>query len=141
MAEQQDNKQGMRGSNTMIQPQPGEPGETATISCDTSKGPFVAMFHRDWSPNGYDKATALFQRGFFDHSHFFRAVPKFLVQFGISYSQDKALKQYANKQIPDDPQLDPPIKFKKGTMAFAGELWLWNKFIFAVLWLDWHYCL
>jgi Cyclophilin type peptidyl-prolyl cis-trans isomerase/CLD len=113
--------QGIRGGQTMMH-EPSEEGETATIRCGTTKGDFVAVFHRDWSPNGYDKATALFQKGFMDHSHFFRAVPKFLVQFGISYSTDKALQQFANKNIPDDPQLDPPIKFHKGTMAFAGEL-------------------
>ena len=111
--------QGIRGVNTMMH-EPSVEGETATVSCGTSKGAFVAKFHRDWSPNGYDKATALFQKGFFDHSHFFRAVPKFLVQFGISYSQDKALQQYARKPIPDDPQLVPPIKFRKGIMSFAG---------------------
>ena len=111
--------QGIRG-NVNTHHEPSQEGETATVSCGTSKGPFVATFHRDWSPHGYDRATALYQRGFFDHSHFFRAVPNFLVQFGISYSQDKALQEFANKPIPDDPQLDPPIKFKKGIMSFAG---------------------
>ena len=32
------------------------------------------------------------QRGYFDHSHFFRVVEHFLVQFGIGYTQDEELK-------------------------------------------------
>lgn len=98
-----------------------EPGETATIRCGTTKGDFVAKFYHDWSPHGYDRATALFQKGFYDHSHFFRVVPKFLVQFGISYTDSKALKAYANTPIPDDPVPNPKIPFHKGTMSFAGS--------------------
>jgi len=58
---------------------------------------------------------------FFDESHFFRAVPNFLVQFGITYSQDKAVRDLMEKEIPDDPQLDPPIKFEVGVMSYAGS--------------------
>ena len=68
---------GVRGGK-MIHEQ-GAEGETAVVSCGTTKGNFVAKFYYDWSPHGYERATALFQKGFFDHSHFFRVVPKFLV--------------------------------------------------------------
>ena len=111
---------GVRGGKMIHEP--GEEGETATVSCGTSKGDFVAKFHRDWSPHGYDRATSLFQKGFYDHSHFFRVVPKFLVQFGISYTDNKSLQQFANTRIDDDPQLEPKIPFHRGTMAFAGAL-------------------
>ncbi|CAB9521524.1 trans isomerase-like 1 [Seminavis robusta] len=110
---------GIRGAKMIHEP--GETGETATISCGTTKGPFVAKFHRDWSPNGYDRATALFQKGFFDHSHFFRVVPNFLVQFGISYSENKGLQQFSRTQVADDPVPDPKIPFHKGIMSFAGN--------------------
>lgn len=62
----------------------GQEGEEAIVSCGTTKGPIVMRMHHDWSPHGYDRVVDLFERGFYDHSHFFRAVPKFLVQFGIT---------------------------------------------------------
>jgi cyclophilin family peptidyl-prolyl cis-trans isomerase len=58
--------------------------EVSLVRCETSSGPIAMEFHREWSPRGYDRAIELFERGFFDTSHFFRVVPKFLVQFGIS---------------------------------------------------------
>jgi cyclophilin family peptidyl-prolyl cis-trans isomerase len=78
-------------------------------------------FHRAWSPQGYDRAVELFERGFYDHSHFFRVVPNFLVQFGITYSTSEELKRFARTTIPDDPQLDPPVAFQEGTISYAGS--------------------
>ena len=46
-------------------------------------------------------------------------VPKFLVQFGISYSKDKELQRYAKTQIPDDPSLGK--SFHPGMISFAGS--------------------
>lgn len=48
--------------------------EEAIVQCNTSAGPITMKFYRSWSPNGYDRATELFERGYFDHSHFFRVV-------------------------------------------------------------------
>ncbi len=84
-----------------------------------------SLFHtlsiQEWSPNGYDKAVDLFERHFYDNSHFFRAVPNFLVQFGISYSKDKELQQFAKTSIQDDPKHDPPIEFHPGIISYAGS--------------------
>ena len=55
------------------------------VECGTTAGPFAMMLYKDWSPRGYERAIELFERGFYDHSHFFRVVPHFLVQFGIRY--------------------------------------------------------
>lgn len=46
--------------------------ESATIECDTTKGIFQMTLYRDWSPYGYDRAVELFEKGYYDHSHFFR---------------------------------------------------------------------
>ena len=54
--------------------------------------------------------------GFYDRTHFFRVLPNFLVQFGISYNLD--LQDQST--IRDDPQLNPRIPFLPGTIAFAG---------------------
>ena len=95
--------------------------ETALISCGTSTGPFQMKLERAMSPMGYDRAVELFERGFYDNTHFFRVIPKFLVQFGITYSTSDELKHFAKNQIPDDPQLDPPTPFREGTISYAGS--------------------
>jgi cyclophilin family peptidyl-prolyl cis-trans isomerase len=96
--------------------------ERAIVHCDTTKGPITLEFHRRWSPFGYDRAVTLFERHFYDHTHFFRVVPDFLVQFGITYSNDPELVEMGNAQtIPDDPQLDPAISFDVGTISYAGS--------------------
>ena len=94
----------------------------ARVECGTTAGDIVLELHRAWSPAGYDRAVHLFARGFFDRSHFFRTVPHFLVQFGISYApHDEALQQMARTAIPDDPPHVPPIQFKEGTISYAGK--------------------
>jgi cyclophilin family peptidyl-prolyl cis-trans isomerase len=94
--------------------------ETATVVCGTTKGDLELELHRAWSPHGYDRAVDLFERGYYDHTHFFRAVPNFLVQFGITYSADPNLIQLGRSTIPDDPQLPHKIPFEPGTISFAG---------------------
>jgi len=64
-------------------PDPGDLWEIATVKCDTTVGEFEMTLNRKWSPHGFDRAVELFQKGFYDNSHFFRVVPDFLVQFGI----------------------------------------------------------
>ena len=82
---------------------------------------------KEWSPHGYDRAVELFERGYYDKSHFFRVVKKFLVQFGMSCyaltkcENDAELKHLAESTIADDPQLSPPIKFEEGVVSFAGS--------------------
>lgn len=60
-------------------------------------------------------------QGFFDHSFFFRNVPNFLNQFGITNSDDTHLRSFMQATIPDDTVPDPPIPFQLGTMSFAGS--------------------
>jgi peptidyl-prolyl cis-trans isomerase A (cyclophilin A) len=99
----------------------GDNEEEAIVTCGTSKGELVLQFYRHWSPNGYDRAMTLFEQHFYDHSHFFRVVPHFLVQFGISYSANKDLIEMSHHSIPDDPKPDPPVPFEPGTISFAGS--------------------
>jgi peptidyl-prolyl cis-trans isomerase A (cyclophilin A) len=39
--------------------------------------------HRAWAPHGADRFYNLVKNGFFDNARFFRAIPDFMVQFGI----------------------------------------------------------
>jgi len=95
------------------------PMEEAIVRCKTTAGTFTMKLNRIWSPNGYDRAVELFERKFYDGSHFFRVVKGFLVQFGISYSEDKELQKFSKSTITDDPPKG--VRFKRGTIAFAGS--------------------
>mmetsp|Transcript_24472 Transcript_24472/g.41905 ORF Transcript_24472/g.41905 Transcript_24472/m.41905 type:complete len:295 (+) Transcript_24472:160-1044(+) len=98
-----------------------EVGQEAVVKCTTSAGLIVMRLHRSWSPHGYDRAARLFERGYYDHSHFFRVVPHFLVQFGISYTNDVELKRFADKSIQDDPKREDLMPFREGYISFAGS--------------------
>jgi cyclophilin family peptidyl-prolyl cis-trans isomerase len=95
--------------------------EEAVVRCGTTQGDFAMHLRRHWSPHGYDRAIELFDSVFMDGSHFFRVVPHFLVQFGLTYSADETLRKLQRGTIPDDQQLQPQrIPFEPGTVSFAG---------------------
>lgn len=99
----------------------GPKDQHAIITCSTSAGPLLMHFHRAWAPQGYEKATSLFERHYYDHSHFFRVVPHFLVQFGIGYTTDATLKKFSQSTVPDDPKRSDLLPFKEGMISFAGS--------------------
>ena len=53
------------------------------VNFDTSVGSFVVTVNRDWAPAGADRFYNLVKNGFFTDVRFFRAIPNFMVQFGI----------------------------------------------------------
>ncbi|HYL76211.1 MAG TPA: peptidylprolyl isomerase, partial [Bryobacteraceae bacterium] len=63
---------------------PKKAPDTYKVRFDTSKGPFVVEVHRDWAPIGADRFYELVTTGFYDEGRFFRVVPGFMVQWGIS---------------------------------------------------------
>ena len=82
---------------------------------DTSAGPFVVLVHRSWAPKGADRFFNLVKNGFFDDTRFFRVVPNFMVQFGIS--GDPALAAVWQKaNLTDDPVKQSN---KRGYITFA----------------------
>ena len=73
-----------------------------TVKFVTTKGTFTIGVHRTWAPNAADRFYNLVKAHFFDGVKFFRVVPNFVVQFGISpYPQ--VSKAWQNATIPDDP--------------------------------------
>jgi len=84
-------------------------------SFDTSAGAFVIEVHRDWSPNGADRFYNLVRRGYFDGLRFFRVIPGFMAQFGIS-GDPSISSVWRDARIPDDPVKQGN---KRGAITFA----------------------
>ena len=68
----------------------------------TSKGPVVVRVTRSWAPNGADRFYNLVRGGFFTDAAFFRVIPGFMAQFGIS-ARPEVSRIWANANIIDDP--------------------------------------
>jgi peptidyl-prolyl cis-trans isomerase A (cyclophilin A) len=81
----------------------------------TTKGDFVVEAHRGWAPNGADRFYNLVKLGFYDDTRFFRAIPDFMVQFGIPGDPNVAAK-WQNASIPDDLVTQSNLR---GFMSFA----------------------
>jgi peptidyl-prolyl cis-trans isomerase A (cyclophilin A) len=85
------------------------------VKFETSKGDFVLSVTRDWAPSGADRFYNLVKNGFFDDVRFFRIVPDFVVQFGLS-GDPKISEIWQQAHIKDDPVKETN---KAGTITFA----------------------
>jgi peptidyl-prolyl cis-trans isomerase A (cyclophilin A) len=89
--------------------------ETFQVKFTTTKGDFVVDVTRAWAPIGADRFYNLVKHGYFTDAAFFRVVPGFIVQFGLS--ADPAVnKVWRDANIKDDKvtQSNAP-----GTITFA----------------------
>jgi peptidyl-prolyl cis-trans isomerase A (cyclophilin A) len=75
---------------------------TFNAKFDTSVGTFVVQVTRAWAPNGADRFFNLVKNGFYNDARFFRAIPNFMVQFGI-HADPAVSAVWRNAQIPVDP--------------------------------------
>jgi peptidyl-prolyl cis-trans isomerase A (cyclophilin A) len=81
----------------------------------TNAGDFVVEVHREWAPRGAERFYNLVRYGYFTNAAFFRVVPGFVVQFGLS--ADPAVnKIWKTATIPDDPVVQSN---KRGYLVFA----------------------
>ncbi|HET7842133.1 MAG TPA: peptidylprolyl isomerase [Terriglobia bacterium] len=81
----------------------------------TTKGPFVVEVTRAWAPLGADRFYNLVKNGFFTDASFFRVVPNFVVQFGLSANPQVSMA-WTEARIPDDPVAQSNVR---GTLTFA----------------------
>src|ERR1700731_999215 len=58
--------------------------DTFKVKFTTTRGDFVVTVNRAWAPIGADRFYNLVKHHFYDNASFFRVVPSFVVQFGIS---------------------------------------------------------
>lgn len=81
----------------------------------TSKGDFVVQVTRAWSPRGADRFYNLVKYHFFDGAAFFRVLPGFVVQFGIS-ARPEVSRVWEDAKITDDPVTQSNTR---GMLTFA----------------------
>lgn len=89
--------------------------ETYNVKFDTSAGEFVVKVTRAWAPNGADRFYNLVKNGFYDEARFFRAVPNFMVQFGL-HANPALSKVWQQARIAPDKVVQSN---KKGFITFA----------------------
>jgi peptidyl-prolyl cis-trans isomerase A (cyclophilin A) len=76
--------------------------DTYEVTFTTTRGDFVVRVTRAWAPLGADRFYNLVKHHFYNGAAFFRVVPNFMVQFGLS--PDPAVNRaWMNADIKDDP--------------------------------------
>ena len=86
------------------------------VSFKTTAGTFVVAVTRSWSPRGADRFYNLVKHGFFTGAAFFRVVPGFVIQFGLSPNSAVDAAWYGAK-IKDDPVTQSN---RAGYLSFAS---------------------
>ncbi len=89
--------------------------DTYQVKFTTTQGAFVVKVTRDWAPLGADRFYNLVKNHFYDGASFFRVLPGFVVQFGIS-SNPRIAAAWSHATIPDDPVRQSN---RRGTVTFA----------------------
>ena len=85
------------------------------VDFQTTRGPFVVMAHRDWSPQGVDRFYFLVSSKYYDDTYFFRVMKGYVAQWGIS-GDPRVDSVWDRKTIGDDPVVRGNTR---GTIAFA----------------------
>lgn len=91
------------------------PPDTFHVRFETTTGDFVLEVIRAWAPMGAYRFYNLVRNGFYDGNAFFRVVPGFVVQFGVS-GVPEVQRAWNEENIPDDPVL---TSNRRGTVTFA----------------------
>ena len=89
--------------------------ETFRVKMTTTKGDVILQVNRGWAPMGADRFYNLVKYGFFTNASFFRVIPGFMAQFGMSARPDVSAV-WETARISDDRVLESN---KRGTITFA----------------------
>lgn len=96
---------------------PADPAspDSFRVKFETTKGNFTVEVVRAWAPKGADRFYRLVNEGYFKNVRFFRVLPGFMAQFGLS--GDPALNaKFDTMRIADDPVTQSN---KRGMLTFA----------------------
>jgi peptidyl-prolyl cis-trans isomerase A (cyclophilin A) len=101
-------------------PLPPPPADAASpdsfrVKFATSKGDFTVDVTRAWAPKGADRFYRLVSEGYFKDIRFFRVLPGFMAQFGMSGNPALTAKM-DTLRISDDPVTQSN---KRGMVTFA----------------------
>jgi peptidyl-prolyl cis-trans isomerase A (cyclophilin A) len=89
--------------------------DTFKVKFTTTRGDFTVMVTRAWAPIGADRFYNLVKHHFYDNASFFRVVPGFVVQFGIS-AYPPVAAAWADANIKDEPVVGSN---KRGYLTYA----------------------
>src|ERR1700691_4128071 len=81
----------------------------------TTQGDFTVKVTRAWAPNGADRFYNLVRHHFYDGATFFRVLPGFMAQFGLS-AYPEVSKAWDTATIKDDPIVQSN---HRGFLSFA----------------------
>jgi peptidyl-prolyl cis-trans isomerase A (cyclophilin A) len=89
--------------------------EKYEVKFKTTRGEFTVKVTRSWSPLGADRFYNLVRGHFYDNTAFFRVVPGFVVQFGLS-DRPAVSAAWKHTEFPDDPVTQTN---QRGALTFA----------------------
>jgi peptidyl-prolyl cis-trans isomerase A (cyclophilin A) len=93
----------------------GKAPDTYQVKFVTTRGEFTINVTRAWAPLGADRFYNLVKHHFYDNASFFRVVPDFVVQFGLS-AYPRVSAAWKDTNIKDDRATQSN---KKGYLTFA----------------------
>jgi peptidyl-prolyl cis-trans isomerase A (cyclophilin A) len=89
--------------------------EQYKVKFTTTRGDFVVTVSRAWAPIGADRFYNLVKHHYYDNGSFFRVLPGFVVQFGIS-AYPPVSTAWKKTEIKDDPVTQSNLR---GYITFA----------------------
>lgn len=89
---------------------------TYRVKLTTTKGDIVIDVTRAWAPRGADRFYNLVRAGYFTDCAFYRVIPNFMSQFGIS-ARPEVNRAFKGADILDDPRNGQSNK--RGKVTFA----------------------
>jgi peptidyl-prolyl cis-trans isomerase A (cyclophilin A) len=89
---------------------------TYRVKFTTTKGDIVIDITRTWAPRGADRFYNLVRAGYFTDAAFYRVMPGFMAQFGIS-ARPEVNRAFKGADILDDPHNGQSNK--RGKVTFA----------------------
>ncbi len=93
---------------------------TFRVKLNTTKGDIVMEITRAWAPRGVDRLYNLVRAGYFTDCPFYRVMPNFMAQFGVS-ARPEVNRAWQNANIPDDPRNPQSNTRGKVTYATTGQ--------------------
>jgi len=88
---------------------------TFQVKFETTRGDFTVTVTRAWGPLAADRFYNLIKHHYYDGARFFRVVPNFVVQFGIS-AYPAVTAAWEKATIRDEPRTQSNAR---GTLVFA----------------------